>query len=98
MCATPLNSTGDTSMSFREYRYQVQVRDCARLIAEYAADGVSEYANTEWTNRLKKSYPMKSAHKEFNYCIQNLGRSQDIRIIDTKTGRVLDTHIPEVSA
>ena len=85
-------------MNFRQYRYQVQIRDCARMIAEYAADGVPEYADTEWKNRLKKSYPMKSALREFEYCIQNLGRSQDIRIIDTKTGRVLQTHIPEVSA
>ena len=85
-------------MNFREHRYQVQVRDCASMVAEYEADGVPEYADTEWKNRLKKPYPMKSAHREFDYCIRTLGRSQDIRLIDAKTGRVIDTHIPEVSA
>lgn len=82
---------------WRQFRYQVQVRDCKRLIAEYEADGVPEYANREWRDRLKKPYPMKSASKELSYCIANLGRSQDIRLIDTKTGREVDLHLGDQS-
>lgn len=89
-------------MNYREYRYQVQERDSAKLVAEYDADGMSHMADTEWRNRLKKSYPMKSASKEFEYCLQNYGaaRLRDFRLIDTKTGRVIDDHIfkAEVSA
>lgn len=84
--------------NYREHRYQVQIRDGAPMIREYQSDGVGHYADTNWRNRLKKSYPMKSAKTEFRYCIKHLGRSQDIRLIDTKTGRVIYTHIQEVSA
>ena len=76
---------------FREFRYQVQQRDSAKLVAEYEADGVAKYADTEWRNRLKKSYPMKSASKEFNWCLNNMACAglRDFRLIDTKTGRVI---------
>ena len=84
-------------MKFREYRYQVQERDSARLVAEYQADGMSYMCETEWRNRLKKPYPMRSASREFEYCLRNYGaaRLRDFRLIDTKTGRVIDTHILE---
>jgi hypothetical protein len=77
---------------WRQFRYQVQQRDSQAMIAEYQADGVPEYAQTEWVNRLKKSYPMKSAHRELEYCIREMGRSQDLRLIDTKTMRVIHNH------
>ena len=78
--------------NFREYRFQVQFRWGERMIAEYKAEGIALYADGEWQNRLKKSYPIKSASKEFNYCLDNMGRSCDLRLIDTKSGRVLDSH------
>jgi hypothetical protein len=76
---------------WREYRYQVQQRDSAKLIAEYAADGVPEYANAEWSDRLKKPYPMKSAAKEYEHCVTYLAPAglRDFRLIDTKTGNVI---------
>lgn len=76
---------------WREYRYQVQQRDSAKLVAEYEADGVPEYAETEWSNRLKKPYPMKSAAKEYEYCVTHMAPAglRDFRLIDTKTGRVI---------
>ena len=78
--------------NFREHRFQVQFRFGERMIAEYKAEGISDPADGEWKNRLKKSYPIKSASKEFNYCLDNMGRSCDIRLIDTKSGRTLDFH------
>lgn len=80
---------------FREFRYQVQQRDSAKLVAEYQADGMGHLADTEWRDRLKKSYPMKSASKEFNWCLSNMAKAglRDFRLIDTKTGRVLDQQI-----
>lgn len=80
---------------FREFRYQVQQRDSAKLVAEYEADGMAHLADTEWCNRLKKSYPMKSASKEFNWCLTNMAGAglRDFRLIDTKTGRVIDEQI-----
>ena len=88
------------SNNWRQFRYQVQERDSAKLVAEYEADGMGHLAETEWRNRLKKSYPMKSAAKEFEYCLRNYGaaRLRDFRLIDTKTGRVIHDHILEVSA
>lgn len=79
---------------FQEHRYQVQQRDSAKAVAEYERDGVPQYAETEWSNRLKKSYPMKSASKEFNYCLSTMAAAglRDYRLIDTKTGRVLDQY------
>jgi hypothetical protein len=87
-------------MNYRQYRFQVQQRDSAKLVAEYEADGMGHMADTEWTNRLKKSYPMKSASKEFEYCLQHFGAAhlRDFRLIDVRTGRVIDDHICEVSA
>ena len=78
--------------NFREYRYQVQFRFGERMIAEYKSAGIDYRDDAEWKNRLKKSYPMKSASKEFNYCLNNMGRACDLRLIDTKSGRVLDSH------
>ena len=78
--------------NFREHRFQVQYRWGEQMIAEYKAEGISHCEGLEWQDRLKKSYPMKSASKEFNYCLNNLGRSCDLRLIDTKSGRVLDSH------
>lgn len=88
------------SNNWRQHRYQVQQRDSAKLVAEYNADGMAHFAETEWVNRLKKSYPMKSASKEFEYCLRHYGaaRLRDFRLIDTKTGRVINDHITEVSA
>ncbi len=79
------------SNKWREYRYQVQQRDSAKLVAEYAADGVPEYADTKWSDRLKKPYPMKSAAQEYEYCVVHMARdgSRDFRLIDTKTGYVV---------
>ena len=78
--------------NFRQHKFQVQVRDGERMVKEYEADGVAHYAQTEWQNRLKKSYPIKSASREFNYCLENMGRSCDIRLINTESGKVLDSH------
>ena len=80
------------SNPWRQFKYQVQVRDAGRQLAEYAADGVPEYAQPEWRNRLKKSYPMKSASKELEYCITHFGRLRDVRLINTKTGNVIHLH------
>ena len=35
------------------------------MIAEYKAEGISHCEGLEWQDRLKKSYPMKSASKEW---------------------------------
>ena len=85
---------------WRQFRYQVQERDSAKLVAEYEADGMGHLAETEWRNRLKKPYPMKSAANEFENCLRHYGaaRLRDFRLIDTKTGRVVHDHILEVNS
>jgi hypothetical protein len=88
------------SNNWRQHRYQVQERDSEKLVAEYEADGMSHLAETEWRDRLKKSYPMKSASKEFEHCLREYGAAhlRDFRLIDTKTGRVIYSHISGVLA
>ena len=82
---------------FRQFRFQVQQRDNAVMQAEYEKDGVAEYAQTEWQDVLKKAYPFKTACRHFDLQVADLGRAQDVRLIDTKTGRVIDQHITEAA-
>lgn len=83
----------DMAKRFREFRYQVQRRDNAVMQAEYENDGVPEYSQTEWLDVLKKSYPFKTACRHFNLQVADYGRAQDVRLVDTKTGRVVSEHI-----
>ena len=87
----------DMAKRFREFRYQVQRRDNAVMQSEYEKDGVPEYSQTEWQDVLKKSYPFKTASRHFNLQVADYGRAQDVRLVDTKTGRVVSEHITEAA-
>ncbi len=80
---------------FRQFRFQVQERTNAVAQAQYEKDGVPEFAQTEWRNYFKKSYPWKTASAGFDRVVATLGAHVDVRLVDTRTGRVIDQHITE---